>query len=204
MSISKSAQISKSQVVDAVTKLSAQSVPVTARSVREFLGRGSYSTITKLLREVRAYEAENETAEEKFAAFPDKIRSILSSILLELRRTVKEEADAERREIDSLKRNLRHRWAGLVRDKFEAIRALDTERKFRIALQEDNHIKAQLLDQIAAMQRQNLYLEKCLEEFTNEHLMKIAKLEQDLSSSQARVFQLSMKLAGIQPTEPEA
>lgn len=101
------------------------------------------------------------------------------------------EMNVERQKIKNLERDLRHRWRGLVKDKFKATRALDIERKLRIALQE------QLLDKIKGLQDRNSHLEKYIAELSDEHLMKTAKIEQELKNSQARVLQLSLKLAGV-------
>lgn len=50
--------------------------------------------------------------------------------------------------------------------------------------------------QPGAPQLQQSQLEKYIAELSDEHLMKTAKIEQELKNSQARVLQLSLKLAG--------
>lgn len=191
MNTSKNTKVTKTQVTDAVSILSTRGDPVTTKSVRALIGHGSYTTINKHLGDIRASEWSNLDPEKMLTALPDKLRSIVSEIYLGARNSLMAEMNVERQKIKNLERDLRHRWRGLVKDKFKATRALDIERKLRIALQE------QLLDKIKGLQDRNSHLEKYIAELSDEHLMKTAKIEQELKNSQARVLQLSLKLAGV-------
>jgi hypothetical protein len=191
MNTSKNANVTKTQVADAVSILSTRGDPVTTKSVRAHIGHGSYTTINKYLSDIRALEWSKLDPEKMLTALPDKLRSITSEIYCGARSSLMAEMNVERQKIKSLEHDLRHRWRGLVRDKFKAARELDTERKLWIALQE------QLLDKIEGLQDRNSHLEKYIAELSDEHLMKTAKIEQELKNSQARVLQLSLKLAGV-------
>ncbi|AZC51668.1 diguanylate cyclase/phosphodiesterase [Pseudomonas chlororaphis subsp. piscium] len=220
------------EVMRAVADLKKQGLKVTLTAVRNQTGRGSYTTISKFLKDASSVEEENLSPSERLAQFPDQIRAALLSIYKELIEAAKAETTKKRDEIQEFEGRLRARWAANVKEKIRALRSLEIETnvcaELRVELRQAtqkiwkdqeiiNNLTArlvktesaneQLLELTEKLKSDIKKLQRNIEHFEQQtlqqrhaenqmHLLKVAKLEQNLMNSQARVLELSMALAG--------
>ncbi|AJZ97409.1 hypothetical protein PFLUOLIPICF7_22920 [Pseudomonas simiae] len=80
------------KVMCAVDELKKQGLKVTVKSVRDRTGCGSYTTISKLLKDVSLAEEKNLSPEARFAQFPQQIEAAFLSVYKELVKAAKGEA----------------------------------------------------------------------------------------------------------------
>jgi hypothetical protein len=197
------------QVELVANDLKKQGKYVSTKAVREQLGTGSYSTISKFLKQMADCENSNLSYEDYSSKLPEKLRNLIQDIYYEL--------------IDATKRA---RWASHVKDKIKLNRALEAEKQISSVLSsglkelteksvKDYELLLSLTERAAKAESKVEHLEarhatlsknfEKLEEHSRQqlrvesqmHLLKVAKLEQDLMNSQNRVIELARELAGI-------
>lgn len=225
--------VTSEQVSCAVAELKKQGLQVTVRAVRAQIGSGSYSTISRLLKDVSSAERFSLSSSEYLAQFPDRLRALMQSTYAEMAEAARSATAKERREIQKLEDRLRARWAASVREKVRALRSLEIETNHSAELRaelkqatqkiwRDQEIinslterlakaesaNEQLLELTEKLKKSSENLKGQIEHFEQQalqqrradnqmHLLKVAKLEQDLANCQGRVMELSMKLAGV-------
>ncbi|WP_330509370.1 DNA-binding protein [Pseudomonas putida] len=115
------------KVMCAVDELKKQGLKVTVKSVRDRTGCGSYTTISKLLKDVSLAEEKNLSPEARLAQFPQQIEAAFLSVYKELVKAAKGEAAKKYDEIQRLEERLRARWTANTKEKIRALRSLEIE-----------------------------------------------------------------------------
>ncbi|WP_434707093.1 DNA-binding protein [Pseudomonas sp. R1-1] len=228
----KSNVLTLEKVMCAVADLKKQGLKITIKAVRNQTGYGSYTTISKFLREASLVEKENVSPSERLAQFPDQIRTAFLSVYKELIKAANAEANKKLNEIQEIEKRLRSRWAANIKEKIRALRSLEIETNACAELRaeltratqknlQSQEVITNLTARLVKAECENVQLLELTEKMKNDikererhieyfekqvlqqrhadnqmHLLKVAKLEQNLMSSQARVLELSVALVG--------
>lgn len=115
------------KVMCAVDELKKQGLKVTVKSVRDRTGCGSYTTISKFLKDASLAEEKNLSPEARLAQFPQQIEAAFLSAYKELVKAAKGEAANKYEEIQRLEGRLRSRWTANTKEKIRALRSLEIE-----------------------------------------------------------------------------
>lgn len=220
------------KVMCAAAELKKKSLKVTLTAVRNQIGYGSYTTISKFLKEATLVEEENLSPEARLAQFPEKIQAAALALYKALIKTADGEINKKRGEVQELESRLRARWAANTKEKIRVLRSLEIEtnacselraelKQATQKLESNQETINHLATRLAKSESENEHLLRSTERLKSEidrlqrhiehferktlqqrhadnqmHLLKVAKLEQNLMNSQSQVLELSVALAG--------
>lgn len=126
MTQSRKAPVTLLEVANAMRELREEGVTPTVRNVQARIGRGSYSTIGKLMAKVNEGV---ETPEQNLEQFPTRLASLCQEMMLVLDEIAVERVSEEREKVEATRRNIEGKWNNLVLEKETAVHDLEAERR---------------------------------------------------------------------------
>jgi hypothetical protein len=191
------------QVELVANDLKKQGKYVSTKAVREQLGTGSYSTISKFLKQMADCENSNLSYEDYSSKLPEKLRNLIQDIYYELIDATKAENERKSLEIHELEGRLRARWASHVKDKIKLNRALEAEKQISSVLssglKELTEKSVKDYELLLSLTERAAKAESKVEHLEARHATlskNFEKLEEHMNS-QNRVIELARELAGI-------
>ncbi|WP_447781179.1 DNA-binding protein [Pseudomonas plecoglossicida] len=134
MQLPEPGHITRADVEAAVSELEALGMRVSIRKIRKKLGSGSLTTILKYMHEKPPEGIEGSSAKD---IFPDLEKPILKASAYEKKFSKTSMAGKPHYLISLLQAKIRARWAGLIREKMRALRALEIEERNSFLLQKE-------------------------------------------------------------------
>lgn len=222
------------QVELVANKLKEEGKSVSINAVREQLGSGSNSTISKFLKQLSDCEMCSLPPDDYSAKYPERLRIVIQETYSELVDAAKAVSEKRNLEIQEVEVRLRARWAIHIKERIKLNRALEIEKQTSSSLStelkklsersaRDHELILSLTERAVRSESKVEHLQvlneglikrhatisknfERLEEHSRQHhhvesqmhLLKVAKLEQDLMNCQNRIIELARELAGVE------
>lgn len=126
MTQSRQAPVTQLEVANAMRELREEGVTPTVRNVQARVGRGSYTTISKLMAKVNEGV---ETPEQNLEQFPTRLASLCQEMVLVLGEIAVERVSEEREKVAATRRNIEGKWNNLMLEKETAVHDLEAARR---------------------------------------------------------------------------
>ena len=133
MKSTRKGSVTQAEVNAAMEVLRLEGAPASVRGVRERIGRGSLTTISRLM---GAVNAGNHTPALLKAQFPSRLEGLCRELVDALDELAEQQVAAEREQVEVIRRNIESRWNGLEMEKEAAVQELKAEKRFNIDLRE--------------------------------------------------------------------
>lgn len=126
MAASKKPPVSRTEVADAMRRLREAGKPITVRSVRDEVGRGSYTTIS---RHMESVNAGNESPELHMEQFPNRLEALCREMVQVIDELAIERLAHERGLVEQERRSLAEQRSVLLHEKEIAVGAYEAEQR---------------------------------------------------------------------------
>ena len=124
MTQSRKAPVTQLEVANAMRELREEGVTPTVRNVQARIGRGSYTTIAKLMAKVIEGV---ETPEQNLEQFPTRLASLCREMVLVLDELAVERVSEEREKVEATRKNIEGEWNNLMLEKETAVHDFEAE-----------------------------------------------------------------------------
>ena len=154
--------ISKEQVFEAASALLEEGTAASVQAVRERIGSGSYTTITRHLEEWRKENAAQVPAH--IPDMPEKVMGAFRQVWATASMAAREDVDTQRQALEAMRREMEQEKADMAAEIERLETALEEAAAAREALDKEreaeNAARAQAEEQTAALRLENARLEE--------------------------------------------